>query len=116
MKIIFDEMGVKEEEELTVAIWIQMLYLAMIEGDRRVARMCLRPGRALNVKPPREAGHRRLILDYFWSHKEECDDESCMYGAVYSQVTFEDALRCHALSSKLYSPLSSHVARTLVHG
>lgn len=84
---MMEELANEDQEDSVVDIWMQMVSLEMAH---KVAPspVCSLPDRAENLEQYRERGHRRMMLNYFWSEDLKRDDESGNKGTVYPEDKF----------------------------
>jgi hypothetical protein len=83
----------QDEQDFAVALWHQMMGLAAISVCEEIQAGGSLPGKAANKDRDFVAGHRRLMLDYFWPFDAERDDHSGGFGPVYDERDFERRFR-----------------------
>jgi Plant transposon protein len=82
-----------DEQDFAVALWHQMMGLAALSICEDSHAGGSIPGKAANKTRDFVAGHRRLMLDYFWPFDAERDDHSGRFGPVYDERDFERRFR-----------------------
>jgi hypothetical protein len=73
LRQMLDQLAEGEDVEMGARLWQQMLLLASLGDVQQPVRGGSRGGKAANKGRDFAAGHRRLMLDYFWPANQERD-------------------------------------------